>query len=104
AICQRGGHSLRTKSGHCIQCRTSNIAYQLRSSANGYVYLAYSASTNYVKVGYSKYHPQERAEFLRNGAYGNIKDWDVKKVVKFERNAGQIEFAVHSKLEPYLKP
>lgn len=104
ALCKKAGHSLRTKSGHCIQCNTSNIAYQLRSSATGFVYLAFSPSTKFVKVGYSKHHPQERAEFLRNEAYGNLRDWDVKRVVRFEKNAGRVEFSIHAKLEPYLRP
>ena len=25
--CSKGGHSLRTRSGHCIQCDTAKIAY-----------------------------------------------------------------------------
>lgn len=104
ALCKKAGHSLRTKSGHCMQCDTSKIAYQLRSTATGFVYLAFSPSTKLVKVGYSKYHPQERAELLRNEAYGNIRDWDVKRVVKFEKDAGRIEFSIHAKLEQYLKP
>lgn len=103
AVCKRAGHSLRTKAGHCIQCDTSTIAYQLRSSAKGYVYLAYSPSTKYVKVGFSKHHPQDRAEILRNEAYGKIRDWDAKKVVMLEKDAGRMEFAIHAKLEPYLK-
>lgn len=104
ALCQLAGHSLRTKAGHCMQCGTAKIAFQLRSSATGFVYLAFSPSTKLVKVGYSKYHPQERAELLRNEAYGNLRDWDVKRVVRFEKNAGRIEFSIHAKLEPYLKP
>lgn len=103
ATCKRAGHSLRAKAGHCIQCDTSKIAYQLRSSAAGYVYLAFSPSTKYVKVGFSKHHPQDRAEILRKEAYGNIRDWDAKKVMKFEKDTGRIEFSIHSKLEPYLK-
>jgi hypothetical protein len=104
ALCKKAGHGLRTKSGHCMQCDTSKIAYQLRSSATGFVYLAFSPSTRFVKVGYSKYHPQERAELLRNEAYGNLRDWDVKRVVRFENDAGRVEFSIHAKFEPYLKP
>lgn len=104
ALCKKAGHSLRTKSGHCIQCDTSKIAFQLRSSAKGFVYLAFSPSTKLVKVGYSKYHPQERAEMLRNEAYGNIRDWDVKRVVKFDKDAGRVEFFVHARFEAYIKP
>ncbi len=42
SVCSNGGHSLRTKAGHCIQCDTSRIAFQLRSSDAGFVYLCYS--------------------------------------------------------------
>ncbi|MBP0589321.1 hypothetical protein J8I87_06225 [Paraburkholderia sp. LEh10] len=104
AACQKAGHTLRTKAGHCIQCDTSKIAYQLRSSDPGYVYLAHSKTTGYVKVGFSKEHPQDRSLTLRNEAYGNIKDWDIKKIVRLERNAGRHEFAVHELLESYRAP
>jgi hypothetical protein len=30
--CEKGGHRLRTKNGHCIQCDTSKIAHLLRFS------------------------------------------------------------------------
>ena len=58
AACAKGGHTLRTKAGHCIQCDTSKIAYQLRHSASGYVYLAYSQSKKLTKVGFTKNHPR----------------------------------------------
>lgn len=104
AKCSAAGHTLRARSGHCIQCDTAKIAYQLRNSAAGYVYLAYSPGTRYIKVGYSAHHPQERADFLRNTGYGNIRDWDVKRVEKLNNNAGKTEFAVHAALEKHLKP
>jgi hypothetical protein len=104
AACAKGGHTLRTKAGHCIQCDTSKIAYQLRHSAAGYVYLAYSQSKKLSKVGFTKSHPQERAEFLRKEQYANASDWTIKKMAKFEKDAGRREFAIHSHLERYLKP
>jgi hypothetical protein len=104
AQCAKGGHTLRTKAGHCIQCSTAKIAYQLRSRAAGYIYLAISSSTSLVKVGFSTLHPQDRGAFLRREAYGNLKDWDVKCVYHAERNAGQKEFAVHSALASFQKP
>jgi hypothetical protein len=104
AVCKTGGHSLRTKSGHCIQCDTSKIAYQQRSSASGYVYLAHSKSTNLIKVGYTKSHPQDRGKFLRDEAYGGIKDWDIKKLVELEKDAGKVEFNIHNALEQYQRP
>ncbi len=104
ARCAKGGHSLRTKAGHCIQCDTSKIAYQLRSAASGYIYLAYSAATSLVKIGFTKHHPQDRAKLLREQRYANADDWDVKKLAKLERDAGKIEFSLHAALEQYQRP
>lgn len=101
--CQAAGHTLRTKPGHCIQCDTAKIAYQLRSSATGHVYLAYSPKMGYIKVGYSRDHPQDRGLFLRNEAYGNIKDWDIKRIQHFANGAGKIEFKIHAQLESYQR-
>ena len=102
--CSKGGHTLRTKAGHCIQCDTSRIAYQLRYSASGHVYLAYSQSKRLAKVGFTKNHPQDRAELLRKEQYANASDWDIKKMMRFEKDAGRREFAIHSLLEAHLKP
>jgi hypothetical protein len=104
AKCAKGGHTLRTKAGHCIQCSTAKIAYQLRSRAAGYIYLAVSPSTSLVKVGFSTLHPQDRGEFLRRESYGNLKDWDVKRMYHAKSNAGQREFAVHNALASFQKP
>lgn len=103
AICKEG-HSLRAKRGHCIECDTSRIAFQLRNSASGYVYIAFSPSAKLIKIGYSKLHPQDRGSFLRNEAYGNIRDWDIKKVAHAQKDAGKKEFLIHSTLSKYQKP
>ena len=89
APCKEEGHTLRTKAGHCIQCDTAKIAYQLRNSASGYVYLAYSKSSMLLKIGYTKHHPQDRGLFLRKENYGNVSDWDIKKFVQLSRDAGE---------------
>jgi hypothetical protein len=102
--CKKGGHSLRAKSVHCIECDTSQITYQLRNYAKGFVYLAYSPTTKLIKIGYSNTHPQDRGNFLRKEAYGNIQDWDIKKIAFVEKDAGKTEFSIHSKLEEYQKP
>lgn len=104
ALCQAAGHTLRTKPGHCIQCDTSKIAYQLRYVASGHVYVAYSASRQYAKVGYSRAHPDERIAFLRKELYGTSSDWELKETSFLEKNAGQREFVIHALLEPHRKP
>jgi hypothetical protein len=101
AACQAGGHTLRTKAGHCIQCDTSKIAFQLRSKAKGFVYLAYSSSKKLAKVGFTKDHPQDRATILRKDGYGNASDWDIKCLVELTKDAGKTEFKIHSLLAPY---
>ena len=49
--CAKGGHSLRTRQGHCIQCSTSVISYQTRYRAPGYVYIAGSPGARLLKIG-----------------------------------------------------
>jgi hypothetical protein len=104
APCQAAGHTLRTKPGHCIQCDTSKIAYQLRNSASGHVYIAYSGSKQYAKVGYSQAYPNERIAFLRRENYGTASDWELKEAAHLENHAGQREFAIHALLERFRKP
>lgn len=103
ALCAKAGHSLRSKKGFCIQCDTAKIAYQRRSTASGYIYLAHSATTGLIKIGFTKHHPQERAALLRDQRYANAADWDVKRLAKFDRDAGRKEFAIHAALASHQK-
>lgn len=102
AVCQKGGHSLRTKAGHCIQCDRSKIAYQLRSSSAGYVYVAFSQSKKLSKIGFTKNHPNERVGLLSKERYANTHDWALKKYKKYESDAGKKEFEIHLILEKHL--
>lgn len=74
--CGRGGHTLRTRYGHCVQCNTKDIAYIRRHSEPGYVYLAHSKLKNLVKVGAST-DPNVRERSLNGYAYGGASDWVV---------------------------
>jgi hypothetical protein len=104
AACQAAGHTLRTKPGHCIQCDTAKIAYQLRHAASGHVYIAYSNFRQYAKIGYSHAHPAERIAFLCAENYGTASDWELKASMHLERDAGRKEFEIHALLEQYRKP
>ena len=104
APCKAGGHTLRTKAGHCIQCDTSKIAYQLRSSASGYVYLAHSARNNLVKVGFSEVDPHNRVTWLQTSGYGGVNDWAVVKSLRILKDAGKCEFEIHGALEAWRRP
>ena len=94
AACLAAGHTLRSKPGHCIQCDTSKIAYQLRHAASGHVYLAYSDSRQYAKVGFSQVHPEERIVFLRREMYGATSDWKLQTTRLLERRAGEQEVTI----------
>lgn len=104
APCKAAGHTLRTKAGHCIQCDTSKIAYQLRSSAAGYVYLAHSERNGFIKVGFSEVDPYNRVIWLQSGAYGDVNDWAIKRSIKIQKDAGKCEFEIHAALEKWRRP
>ena len=40
---------------------------------------------------------------LRQEQYATASDWEIKKLAKFDRDAGKKEFTIHSRLEGYLK-
>lgn len=102
--CKAAGHTLRSKAGHCIQCDTSKIAYQLRSSATGYVYLAHSERKGLVKIGFSEVDPYNRVTWLQTSAYGDVNDWEIKRSIKIQKDAGKCEFTIHAALEKWRKP
>src|SRR5690606_25909001 len=45
------GHTIRSRSGHCIVCRTAGITFIRRSLETGNVYIAGSIAKQYIKVG-----------------------------------------------------
>lgn len=100
--CQRGGHTLRTRAGHCAQCNTAVLAYQLRNDGTGYVYIAYSKASRLVKVGTSG-SPEARMASLNKFRYGGADDWEIHESVWCERS-GEVEFAVHNALDAHRAP
>ena len=87
--CKNGGHRLRTRSGHCAQCDTSNLSYQKRHHSPGYVYIAGSRSAKLLKIG-TAIDIEQRTRNLRNQAYGGIRDWVMLFTAKVE-NGGKTE-------------
>jgi hypothetical protein len=104
AKCKETGHGLRSKAGHCIQCNTARIAYQLRSTSAGFVYFAYSASLNLIKIGYTKNQLSVRKQSLVKTGYGGTKDWDIYSYHYFEKNAGRAEFFIHNAFSNFNSP
>jgi hypothetical protein len=87
--CTNGGHRLKTRAGHCIQCRTSCIAFVRRENATANVYLAAAKNRSVIKIGYAR-RIYAREESLRKQGYGGYWDWEILCWVKTP-HAGQIE-------------
>lgn len=96
-------HTFRERANHCIECDTSKVHHMKLNVAKGYVYISASARLNMIKVGYSK-APDERERTINGYEYGGANDWQRVAQMFFPKNAGQIEFEVHTKLEPFASP
>ena len=105
--CTNGGHRLKTRAGHCIQCRTSSIAFVRRENAKANVYLAAANNRTVIKIGYASWI-YAREETLREQGYGGHWDWEILCWVKTQ-NAGQVEreishlFSQHRISGSYIK-
>lgn len=97
--CRKAGHRLRTRSNHCAQCDSKQIAYQSRTALSSDVYVAVSPSLGWVKIGSSANITQRRYK-LNFDAYGGANDW---KLIFFVRTdeGGRLELAVHSALAQF---
>ena len=100
SACREAGHRLRSRSGHCIQCDPSVLAYQARFSEHGVIYIAYSRSTGLVKIGGSASAEQREKSLI---GYAGIDDWKILNSTRVE-GYGQVEEAVRAKLKASLKP
>lgn len=98
--CKAYGHTLRTRSGHCCQCDTSKIAFQLRANARGVTYLAGSLAGELIKIGYTK-AVEIRSESLNRTKYANYSDWEILFAVE-SKFAGKIENLVNTELNKYF--
>lgn len=96
------GHSLKTRAGNCVRCNTANIAYALRPSKPGYVYIAHSKALGLVKIGFSQ-DPDNRVYIANLEGYGGAADWAIK-VQHYATSAGRIELELHSLLHSHKDP
>lgn len=94
--CGNGGHSLRTRAGHCVQCNTHAIAFLRRHDESGEIYVAVSRKAGLVKIGTATDAPK-RMQTLNSYAYGGNDDWTVAFRCHCEK-AGQVEFLAQKSL------
>lgn len=94
--CEAGGHRLKTRKGHCIECNTAHIAFIRRNSAPGCVYIAASKRGQLLKIG-SCSDVKQREQYLSAHNYGGFDDWRIIAWAKTPK-MGEIEFDIHKKL------
>lgn len=98
--CGKLGHSLRNKSGHCIQCRPASIAYERRFREPKAVYIAESKKAHLVKIGVSD-DVSRRVAQLNSINYGGGSDWSLIYQVQCEKSA-RVEYEVHKVLAKHI--
>jgi hypothetical protein len=97
--CRSAGHTLRSRSGHCVQCGTHHLAFQRRYNEGGEVYVAYSKTTNLVKVGTAQ-DANDRLHKLNYFQYGGCGDWEILATKRCER-AARVELNTQRALYKY---
>ena len=94
--CKEFGHTLRIRSGHCLQCRPANLHHLKLHDKGGEVYVAYSPNGRLVKVGTSN-SPLVRIRNLNGLSYGGVSDWQLKYSA-YTQKAGKVEFIAQKNL------
>jgi len=97
--CRKSGHTLRTRTGHCIQCDTARLAFIKRHVSKGIVYIAGSKEGEIMKVGYSK-AVEVRQESLNRKKYAGYEDWVILFAI-VSKYAGKIESMANMTLNKY---
>jgi len=95
--CEKGGHTFRTSSGHCIQCDPVKLSFLLRHRRSGEVYVAESnTEPRIIKVGSGK-SSIDRISGLNSEKYAGRHDWSMKYHYGV-KNMGLVESEVHAAL------
>ncbi|MDO8978794.1 MAG: GIY-YIG nuclease family protein [Afipia sp.] len=89
-------HRIRTRAGHCFQCKPMRIAFQVRHSSPGYVYIAGSKSGRVVKLGTASDLAQRERQ-LRAERYGGHSDWEIVFSTRSDQ-AGKLESEASARL------
>lgn len=97
--CDQNGHTIRTRSGHCIQCDTARIAFILRHVSFGTVYIAGSLKGQIIKVGTTS-SKEGRSDSLNRTKYGNLDDWEILLSLRC-LSSGKLEFETHKSLQSF---
>jgi hypothetical protein len=97
--CNKSGHELRTRSGHCVQCNTAHLAFQKRNDSSGITYIAGSINGEVIKVGFTK-AVEIRSKSLNRSNYAGYNDWEILFAIE-SGDAGRIETKANATLYKY---
>lgn len=97
--CKKGGHTLRTRRWHCMQCNHAAIAFILRHDAPAYVYIAASAAGRLIKIG-STIDVADRVDKLNRYQYGGQNDWQILANASTP-SAGRAESSAQNRLSAF---
>jgi len=93
------GHSLGTRSGHCVHCNPARLTFIRRHIAPGQVYIAGSSTGRVIKIG-STSKKEIRQESLNRTQYGGFNDWEILCTITCNRS-GEVEQSIVGTLEKY---
>lgn len=99
APCQNSGHTLRDRSGHCIQCNPASIAFMKRNDSAGFLYIAATIKGKVLKIGFTK-ELSNRDASLNRTKYAGFNDWIILFAIE-SQVAGQVENQIKNIMEPY---
>jgi hypothetical protein len=74
--CTNGGHRIKSRAGHCIECNTARIAYMKRETASADLYIAVASRGALFKIGVTN-DRFSREVSLRKQRYGGACDWKI---------------------------
>jgi hypothetical protein len=100
--CKKSKHTMRLRTGTCIQCHTSGLSFLGRYEKPGTVYVAGSLSGEIIKIGLTD-DPNERIATLNNTGYGGMTDWTLLYYAEVD-NAGMVEFKSQKSLIEFSAP
>jgi hypothetical protein len=98
--CAAAGHTMKMKSGHCVQCNPQNIGFRANFYRPGSVYILQSKATKLIKVGSTGAPLDERVKKLNAVRYGRTDDWTLFASQEFDE-AGKIEFSMQAVLRAH---
>ena len=90
--CNAAGHRLRTRAGHCVVCKPSNLLFLLRYHLTLQVYVARSMELELAKIGVAE-DAEGRIQSLNAEGYACTDDWELHDWI-YSKNAARVEARV----------